>query len=170
MSEKLDHALYERILEDVVEITWVAGNLESSLSKAVSPLGKVSEDMGAVIENVCEATFCSRGLYSLIPGVIPFMEYKLLIIDLAEAFEAVHKDTDWLEQDYSYEIERFARKGIAGEVWKRFGEVPVDPKTEEIEEDWCGFPKGTHREEIWHWMEEVFDISVAEDLMSPSET
>ena len=24
---------------------------------------------------------------------------------------------------------------------------------------------GTHREEIWHWFEETFGVSVAEDLM-----
>lgn len=28
-----------------------------------------------------------------------------------------------------------------------------------------GFPTGTNREEIWHWFEEQFNISVAKDLM-----
>ena len=27
------------------------------------------------------------------------------------------------------------------------------------------FPIGTHREEIWYWFEERFNISVAKDLM-----
>lgn len=50
-------------------------------------------------------------------------------------------------------------------IWSEFGEVPMNPDTEEIETEWNGFPARTHREEIWHWFEETFDVSVAEDLM-----
>lgn len=53
----------------------------------------------------------------------------------------------------------------AKELWKDFGNVPMNPETECIEEEWNGFPTGTHREENWHWLEEGFDLSVAEDLM-----
>ena len=49
-------------------------------------------------------------------------------------------------------------------LWNEFGDVPMNPKTEEIEQEWNGFKAGTHREEIWHWFEEYFDIRVA-DLM-----
>lgn len=49
-------------------------------------------------------------------------------------------------------------------LWKEFEEVPVNPGTEKIESEWNGFPAGTHRKEIWHWFEEEFNISVAEDL------
>ena len=41
----------------------------------------------------------------------------------------------------------------------------MNPETEEIEEPWKHFLPGTHREDIWHWFEERFNISVAEDLM-----
>lgn len=51
------------------------------------------------------------------------------------------------------------------DLWEEFGKVPVDPHTEETEEPWKHFPQGTHREEIWHWFEERFDLSAAEDLM-----
>ena len=34
-----------------------------------------------------------------------------------------------------------------------------------IEEDFLDFRAGTHREEIWHWFEDTFDLSVAKDLM-----
>ncbi len=51
------------------------------------------------------------------------------------------------------------------DLWEDFGEVPMNPETEEIEEEWHEFPIGTHREEIWHWFEEQFNVSVAEDLM-----
>lgn len=48
------------------------------------------------------------------------------------------------------------------DLWKNFGDVPMNPETECIEEGWLGFPAGTFREDIWHWFEEHFDISVAE--------
>ena len=51
------------------------------------------------------------------------------------------------------------------DLWEAFGEVPMNPETEEIEEPWQHFLPGTHREEIWHWFEEQFNISVAQDLM-----
>lgn len=50
-------------------------------------------------------------------------------------------------------------------LWWMFGYVPMDPETENLEEDWLLFPKGTNREEIWSWFEEEFDVSVATDLM-----
>jgi hypothetical protein len=53
-------------------------------------------------------------------------------------------------------------------LWGEFADVPMNPETEEIEIDWQGFPKGTHREEIWHWFEETFKVSVAVDLMGLS--
>lgn len=52
------------------------------------------------------------------------------------------------------------------ELWVEFGDVPMNPETEEIEEQWRDFPAGTHREDIWHWFEETYKISVAE-LMYP---
>lgn len=53
----------------------------------------------------------------------------------------------------------------AKKLWLEFGEVPMNPDTECIEEEWHGFAVGTHREDIWHWFEETFDVSIAEDLM-----
>lgn len=53
----------------------------------------------------------------------------------------------------------------AKKLWLEFGDVPMNPDTECIEAAWHGFAVGTHREDIWHWFEETFDVSVAEDLM-----
>lgn len=55
--------------------------------------------------------------------------------------------------------------GSIRRLWEEFGEIPMDPETECIEQSWHGFPSGTHREKIWHWFEETFQISVAEALM-----
>lgn len=49
-------------------------------------------------------------------------------------------------------------------LWQEFGDIPMNPETECIECDWNGFSAGTHREEIWHWFEEEFNIRVY-DLM-----
>jgi len=46
------------------------------------------------------------------------------------------------------------------ELWEEFGYVTVD-EDECIDVDWHIFPAGTHREEVWHWFEEWFDVSVA---------
>lgn len=59
----------------------------------------------------------------------------------------------------------FYKNEYIKDLWLEFGDVPMDPETECIEIEWHGFPAGTHREDIWHWFEETFDISVAEDLM-----
>ena len=55
------------------------------------------------------------------------------------------------------------------ELWAEFGDVPMNPETECIEEAWSGFMAGTHREEIWGWFEAMFGVSVAQDLMNCTE-
>lgn len=50
-------------------------------------------------------------------------------------------------------------------LWLEFGDVPMNPETECIEEEWNGFAAGTQREEIWEWFEDFYGISVAKDLM-----
>lgn len=40
------------------------------------------------------------------------------------------------------------------EMWAAFDDVPMNPETECIEEQFMGWPPGTHREEIWHWFDE----------------
>ncbi len=47
------------------------------------------------------------------------------------------------------------------DLWERFADVPMDPDTEKIEEDFLHFPKGTDREDIWHWFDERHSKGVA---------
>lgn len=47
------------------------------------------------------------------------------------------------------------------ELWKKFGDIPMDPETECIEEDFLHFPAGTERMEIWHWFDEHHSVGVA---------
>lgn len=56
----------------------------------------------------------------------------------------------------------------ARELWTRLGDVPVDDDGY-IEIAFLQFPAGTDREDIWHWFESEFNLSVVEDLMKMKE-
>lgn len=92
-------------------------------------------------------------------------------------YEYYHKDAYFLGCDAknyaSYllnknhdSIENIMREheedAVVFNLWMEFGDVPMNPTTECIECEWLDFPIGTHREEIWHWFEEKFNVSVAE--------
>lgn len=62
----------------------------------------------------------------------------------------------------SYE---YRRAQYIEDLWLDFGNVPMNPNTECIEEEWNGFAAGTHRYEIWSWFEETYGVSVGKDLM-----
>lgn len=59
---------------------------------------------------------------------------------------------------------KFTRK-TATILWEKLGDIPIDTD-EQIKEEFLHFPVGTHRETIWHWFEEQFDLSINE-LMFP---
>lgn len=40
------------------------------------------------------------------------------------------------------------------QLWAELEDVPMDPDTEEMEEQFLHFPAGTNREEIWEWFDE----------------
>jgi hypothetical protein len=52
-------------------------------------------------------------------------------------------------------------------LWEKFGDIPID-EDGCIEEPFLDFEKGDDREEIWHWFEAVYGVSVA-DLMYKKE-
>lgn len=52
----------------------------------------------------------------------------------------------------------------ARRLWAMLGDIPVNDDGA-LEEPFLAFPVGTDREDIWSWFEEVFNISVAVDLM-----
>ena len=45
-------------------------------------------------------------------------------------------------------------------LWREFEDVPLDPKTETIQEDFFIFPAGTERIEIWKWFDSVYSKGV----------
>lgn len=49
----------------------------------------------------------------------------------------------------------------AEELWSKLGDIPTD-SDDKIEENFFHFDVGTHREEIWHWFEDTYDISIVD--------
>lgn len=56
-------------------------------------------------------------------------------------------DTDVVKEYTEYD-------SLLEDLWKTLTDVPMNPETEDMEEDWFIFPKGTNREEIWEWFDE----------------
>jgi hypothetical protein len=52
----------------------------------------------------------------------------------------------------------------AKELWSKLGDIPVNDE-DEIDEDFLHFETGTDKFDVWHWFEDEFVLSVAEDLM-----
>lgn len=52
------------------------------------------------------------------------------------------------------------------DLWREF-DIPIS-EIERIEERFLTFPIGTHREDVWHWFEETFDLTLA-GLMFPGD-
>ncbi len=50
---------------------------------------------------------------------------------------------------------------VLEELWRQFGDVPMDPETECIEEAFLNFPAGTFREDIWHWFDQRHSKGIA---------
>lgn len=59
------------------------------------------------------------------------------------------------------------RKAVES-LWLEFGDIPVD-ENECLEESFLRFPVGTRREDVWHWFEEQFDVSVVDLTWSRKE-
>jgi len=54
---------------------------------------------------------------------------------------------------------------VVFDLWDELGNVIVD-EDDNIEQGWKHFPVGTNKLEIWHWIEETYNVSIAEDLMN----
>ena len=56
-------------------------------------------------------------------------------------------------------------KKVVDDLWLSLGNIIVN-ENDEIEQEWNDFPVGTDKFTIWHWIEETYDVSIAEDLMN----
>ena len=53
----------------------------------------------------------------------------------------------------------------ARKVWSYLEDIPVNDN-DEIEVVFMNFEKGTAKLEIWHWIEDTYQVSIAIDLMN----
>lgn len=52
---------------------------------------------------------------------------------------------------------------LGSKLWELLGDIPVN-EYDEIEIDFAGFSAQTPREDIWHWFDKQFDLSVAQRM------
>lgn len=57
--------------------------------------------------------------------------------------------------------DRAFRDVVVEELWDNLTDVPIDPETEELDEPYYIWPKGTDKEDIWHWFDEYHSKGVA---------
>jgi len=71
-----------------------------------------------------------------------------------ESYAAIFKGLTHIEM-------LFERDQELEKIWAQFEDVPINPETECIEEDFHGWKAGTPREEIWHWFDRRHSKGVA---------
>jgi hypothetical protein len=52
----------------------------------------------------------------------------------------------------------------AKKIWDKLADITVNANNE-IEQKFMNFPTGTDIEDIWHYIENTYDVSIAIDLM-----
>ena len=57
--------------------------------------------------------------------------------------------------------DRAFRDAAVEELWNNLTDVPIDPETEELDEPYYIWPKGTGKEDIWYWFDEHHSKGVA---------
>lgn len=117
-------------------------------------MGELSEQLKRVVDVINDDAVFMEEEYDTVHNYCRERKYRLEDSDM-ETIKA-----RGLEDNYAT-----WKQAYVEELWMKFGDVPMNPETECIEEPWEDFLAGTHREEIWHWFEETYDVSVAEDLM-----
>ena len=65
-----------------------------------------------------------------------------------------------MEKIVGINLSSFEQDWVVKELWKEFADVPVNPETECIEEEFLYFEKGTHREVIWKWFDGAYSKGV----------
>lgn len=78
----------------------------------------------------------------------------------------LHRSIDYSDyctiMDGLLEIETLQERDRALEdLWDQFGDVPMNPETECIEEKFMEWEPGTHREEVWKWFDRRHSKGVA---------
>lgn len=106
-------------------------------------------------------------------GDVPINENEQIDIDWRNFPKGTHRDDFSLGYarrnlyHHLKESDEYDNKTQARILWRLLGDCPID-ENECIDVQFLDFPIGTHREDIWHWFEDTFDVRV-HDLMYGAE-
>lgn len=89
-----------------------------------------------------------------------------LVCDLARLTVLENEAKTFIATSAKIPIMNEAEKQLddARALWRKLGDTPINDDGE-LEEPFLQFEIGTPREDIWHWFETVFNLSVHDDLM-----
>ena len=111
-----------------------------------------------VITEKYEAIFLDTGL-----SYVQCDEFKEEVEAIGFSFEY---GLDAEPFDFHIINKQLANLSEARYQWDILGIIPCDEEHDtKIEEPFLDFPIGTDKFNIWHWFEEKYNVSVAEDLM-----
>lgn len=88
---------------------------------------------------------------------LSYNELENVIIRIVEKLERENCDPE----NGGINIKQYTNKELALELWRRFNDVTINPKTECIEEEWNNFDYCTPKEEIVRWFGYTFNVDVA---------
>ena len=108
------------------------------------------------MEYICTCNHCG-GLFI---DTNPQVNAKQFEVDYLDLENLVDHKCPRCENDASLD------DNISHKLWNILGDIPCDDKdNQEISEEFLHFDISTDKYEIWHWFEETFDLSIAEDLI-----
>lgn len=85
-------------------------------------------------------------------------EYKEIGREVADRLHATIDYSDYMAlRNAIDDIEPLEeRDRILEDLWEKYGDIPMNPETECIEESFLDFPAGTSRYDILHWFDERY--------------
>ena len=69
-----------------------------------------------------------------------------------------------ITEPFHFVVDDEEGRQLLKDLWLQFGDIPMNPETEQIESDFLHFPSGTDKEDIWHWFDERWPGGVYELL------
>ena len=86
--------------------------------------------------------------------------HSVSVKKLGEQLSWIDASTITPTPDRMKEICQDSLDSRAEELWHEFGDIPMNPLTERMEDWFMGFIPGTHREEIWFWFDKIHSHGV----------
>lgn len=66
----------------------------------------------------------------------------------------------------SYNDDKMVGIAMAKVIWDHLGNVSTDEDGEKTDESFLHFVKGTDVNDVWHWVEDCFDVCIGDDILN----